>query len=513
MGLQISKIEELQMAEPKESEEPKETKDTKEPKETTKILVTCSICVESNSKQSEITCNFCQKKACRKCTQRYLLEASNSHCMFCRKSWNREFLYSQPFTKSFLNLDLKRHKEDILLDHHKSLLPETQAQIENEIKLRKMREQVTIESDKHSNLYFAIARDIKQKLRIEKERLEALSRPALDLSLQNLQILRVELEHLEQGKEQKQKREFVRNCVNQECKGFLSTRWICGLCSTKVCPACHEKYTGDIKAHSCDSKIVENVKAMEKNTKQCPKCAALIYRVEGCDQMWCTVCKTPWSWKTGNVILTGAIHNPHFYEWQRQNKNNGSDNKLIARQPGDMQCGGMPSMKDILFILETSYNNGLLSQSDYSVVYTFFDKVHRGLVHNTDHIRHMLQRRDRDQDDAFIKIRKNYLLNGMSTIVFKQKLQQIDKKREKVRGIEQIVEMFCVAATDILHKMIYPMTVHKTNVKGYRNEQLTEFMNELTTLKTYTINQFDKFAKCFNDCVIPKFTDWTLQYS
>ena len=52
--------------------------------------------------------------------------------------------------------------------------------------------------------------------------------------------------------------------------------------------------------------------------------------VKNCDQMWCTQCHTAFSWKTGKIETT--IHNPHFYEWQRQNG-------TVVRNPNDIECG------------------------------------------------------------------------------------------------------------------------------------------------------------------------------
>ena len=71
---------------------------------------------------------------------------------------------------------------------------------------------------------------------------------------------------------------------------------------------------------------------LAKDSKPCPKCQSLIFKINGCDQMWCTQCHTAFSWKTGK--LEKNIHNPHFYEWQR--KNGGG---AAPRNPGDFECG------------------------------------------------------------------------------------------------------------------------------------------------------------------------------
>ena len=41
-------------------------------------------------------------------------------------------------------------------------------------------------------------------------------------------------------------------------------------------------------------------------------------------------------WNTG-VIDNGPVHNPHFYEYQK----NADENGVAPRNPGDIVCGGM----------------------------------------------------------------------------------------------------------------------------------------------------------------------------
>ena len=74
-------------------------------------------------------------------------------------------------------------------------------------------------------------------------------------------------------------RTFLKGCPVADCRGFLSTQWKCGLCETKVCKECHEPTTED---HLCDPDKVKSVALIEKETRPCPKCASLIYKVSGC---------------------------------------------------------------------------------------------------------------------------------------------------------------------------------------------------------------------------------------
>ena len=58
---------------------------------------------------------------------------------------------------------------------------------------------------------------------------------------------------------------------------------------------------------------------------------------KNCDQMWCTECKVAFSWNTGKIVYGGQIHNPHYYQYMR-NQNQGGP---APRNPGDVLCGGL----------------------------------------------------------------------------------------------------------------------------------------------------------------------------
>ena len=132
-----------------------------------------------------------------------------------------------------------------------------------------------------------------------------------------------------------ERRVFVRACPAGDCRGFLSQVWKCGMCDNWTCPDCHEvKGLEKDGPHMCDPNSVETAKMLAKDSRPCPKCASVIFKIDGCDQMFCTQCHTAFSWRTGRVEM-GTIHNPHYYEYQRQRG-------TVPRNPGDVPCGGFP---------------------------------------------------------------------------------------------------------------------------------------------------------------------------
>lgn len=69
-------------------------------------------------------------------------------------------------------------------------------------------------------------------------------------------------------------------------------------------------------SHVCDKQVLEDCRLANENTKPCPKCKTMIYRTEGCSQMFCTRCHTGFHWNTAQIIK--RPENEYFQEYQRQ---------------------------------------------------------------------------------------------------------------------------------------------------------------------------------------------------
>ncbi len=91
----------------------------------------CIVCTEHFNKitHKKIICCYCLFESCNKCVQKYiLLNIQDPHCMNCKKVWNREYL-DEKMSKLFINNELKNHRENILFEKEKNLLPETQENV------------------------------------------------------------------------------------------------------------------------------------------------------------------------------------------------------------------------------------------------------------------------------------------------------------------------------------------------------------------------------------------------
>jgi hypothetical protein len=101
-------------------------------------------------------------------------------------------------------------------------------------------------------------------------------------------------------------------CIYPDCRGYLDLLHVCMLCKCKVCHMCKEEKKVN---HTCDPELVKTMKAIERESRPCPKCNARISKQSGCNQMFCIICNTAFNYTTGE-IENGKIHNPHYFEWR-----------------------------------------------------------------------------------------------------------------------------------------------------------------------------------------------------
>jgi hypothetical protein len=259
------------------------------------------------------------------------------------------------------------------------------------------------------------------------------------------------------------KRQFIKGCPVDDCRGFLSSQWKCGLCETWSCPDCHI-VIGQSKdtPHTCDPNNVESAKLLQKETKPCPKCAAAIFKIDGCDQMWCTQCHTAFSWKTGNIET--RIHNPHYYEWLR--KTQGS----VPRDPNDIphvNCGEIQFGRDMVDTINRfSTNNSVLKSKK-------LDRTIRMMIHHQEiTLRYDLyEARNRS-------LRIQYLMKDIDEDVFKKSLQKEEKKHNKQTERNDVIRMVTTASGDIFNRFIRHL---------YQNPNTKDMtiLDEIDTLRTY----------------------------
>jgi hypothetical protein len=384
--------------------------------------------------------------------------------MNCKKIFTRDFL-SENCTNIFITKNLKTHRENILLDHQKCLLPETQPYVVLEKERKKIDNQVR-ELMKEQEHFARLIREKSDQIKnLQNTRRNIRLEITGDASSDNIEI-----------------KKFIRKCPIQDCRGFLSSRWKCGVCDTNICNKCNEPKNIDIE-HICDPQNIETMILLNKDTKPCPKCGTMICKISGCDQMFCPDCHTAFSWNRG-TIETGIIHNPHYYEFLRKN-NNG----VVPRNPGDIPCGGIPDYYTFRIINDVRFSN-----------------IHQTLTHiqNVE-----IRRYNYIENEELINrdLRIKYLMNEINDAQLKQVLQQNEKANQKIIEFRNIYQMFCDVGSDIFRQMVdeyykivprnikNPSLEQKERICDYSKQQLI-ILDRLIEYFNDNLKKVGKIYKC-----------------
>jgi len=295
----------------------------------------------------------------------------------------------------------------------------------------------------------------------------------------------------------KVKREFIKACPVTDCRGFLSTQWKCGICNVKVCKECHDPLSAEeveSDSHICNADKVASVKLIAAETRPCPKCSSVISKVSGCDQMFCTECKTPFSWKTGEVE-TGHIHNPHYFEWMRKS------GTAIPQAPVGVLVCDMDHDTVIDQLRTRSYHNHrrlVLPTEDQQlceIIYTRYAHMQ-----HSQHVMRSLRRQLTNADEEKRVLRVRYLTNELTEKGWKEALRQIEKNHHLIRSRMHLLEMYLASFRDILNTFLTstPMDVIK----------------QLNQLLLFTMEQYDLInTRCHSTALIKSFINpWTDTY-
>ncbi len=439
----------------------------------------CPICCEHFTQQlrKPICCPKCNTETCAVCTKRFLLDLiDDPHCMSCNFGWTRSFL-NENLSNAFMNGDWLDHRQQILWRREEAYLPEAQIVAERITKgrnLRKVLEPLELERQKILRELAKIETEYNQVMR-RIHRLEA-GEEETPLTVQAVET------------EKKERKEFIRRCPHDNCKGFLSSAWKCGLCENYTCKECLIVRGKDRDAaHECKADDLATAKLIAKDTKFCPnpQCGMGIMRTEGCSQMFCTSCKTAFDWNTMKIITSGHIHNPHYFAYLQQN------GQHINRTAGDMMCGGLPPPS----IIQPA--RGQPKQNWMENAMTIYQSI--GHMFDVVGPRYAAHIREEDNRDYRVK----YLLNDIKKAEIERILVIQERKRERERSIREVIDTYSNVGAEIFRRFA---AESKRDAKAWE-----PFHKELQGLRSYCNEEFMKISRHYK-VVVPIITEVVTRY-
>jgi hypothetical protein len=288
----------------------------------------CFICTESftKNKRKQITCFKCDFVACLECVKHYLLTINHEPtCMSCNQVWGIDFIHNN-LPSTFLKKDYYAKRIEYFYEIEKALFPQTRALLlEREIHLKRISEMKELIRNLEWDVYACILPLREFGYSLEEARNDSQYIPFLDNKFRLLEARRelktlmdIDMDRLTSNQE------YVHPCADSRCKGMLNVLNACVLCERMHCRDCLMIDDMEHEVKGCDENVVKSIQRIREDCKPCPQCRVLIHKVDGCNQMFCTKCKTVFDWESCR-ITNGAVHNPHYLEWVMKDPNGEAD--------------------------------------------------------------------------------------------------------------------------------------------------------------------------------------------
>jgi len=222
--------------------------------------------------------------------------------------------------------------------------------------------------------------------------------------------------------------------------------------------------------------------------------------VKNCDQLWCTQCRTAFSWRTGQ-IETGVVHNPHYWEYIRKH---GNEDDEVKRQFGDQNepVVNNPN-EDLLNLNECDFRfENLVWNRDFMFRLDIFKNEITEVLREISHCqRYEIPRARVDIHDPKNNedIRLKYLENGIDEKKFKMTIHRRQKLNEFKQELVQILETFVTVfreSTIRYYRLI--MSVPKVRDLVKIKEFVKQWITEIRQVRDFTYNSIEKLCSRFN---------------
>ena len=284
------------------------------------------------------------------------------------------------------------------------------------------------------------------------------------------------------------------SCPNNDCRGYLSTQYKCELCELFTCHDCLEVIGySKTEPHTCDPNNVASAEMIKKETKPCPQCGVRIFKISGCNQMWCTECEIAFDYRTLKID-NGAVHNPHYYaHLQQQNQG------VAPRNPQDIVCGGLVSVNNLMTYVFNKIKTEITDVGEYAILTSYLGDMHRVISHVTYYdlprlrqaIRHL-----QDGEDLRIK----YILSKIDKTEIGKQIYKRDIKRKKETELLHLYEILSVVGIENFN-MLEELS-RKANSSTSFVDEVNKKSLVLDNLRDYCNKMFAQISVTYNTTVM-----------
>ena len=447
---------------------------------TTALDSECDICCEkyNNSTRRLVKCEYgdCNTEMCKTCVRTCLMGTVNDpHCFACKKPFTEKYLVEE-LGRTWVTSTYREHRREMLFQREGiAKLPDSMLAAANYTKIKREQDLILCHREELT------------KLKLEENAI-----------LARINNCHANIHRIRNGESAEKKTAaaiFTMPCTADDCRGYLSTAYKCGICHLYTCPKCFDLigHTRGDNTHVCKEENVQSAELIRKETKPCPSCGTRIHKIDGCDQMFCTHCKKPWSWNTGKIDVSGRIHNPHYYQLQREMA--ARQGTAVPREPGDAVCGGLLDfyrLRSVVFPrLKDSTRENIVGQQ----LRTNITDLHQFVSHiiNVD-LREI--RRKITQFSEFENIRVEYIVKKITKDIMAAYIYRTDNMRKKQVELLHIYELINVVGVELFNAFN-----NSANIGDAFIAEVTAHMDEYNKLRVYCNDQFANISRTYNQTV------------
>lgn len=433
----------------------------------------CTLCTENMADNDRIICPHCGVEICEPCFQYSItMELQDPICIYCKNTLSIEFILSNNITHWCEKVFLEYYS-NLLLEKEKNKLMDTLPKYKKHLEINKLKkERNNLDTNKK------ILNSLKNlKLSKEEHKLkydnEILLRNLKKEEINN-KIYKIEESLNIKKKEKKEKISYITKCPNTNCKGYINTQYKCELCETEICKACFMIKDND---HICKRSDIESADLIKKDSKPCPGCYVPIFKISGCNQMFCTNCNTVFHWETLKLDK-GAVHNQHYFDYIAQLRNS-TDQIRIE----NAACGNIEELYPRI------------------IKYTRRSFIHQVYLANQELNADIIPRLREYFKDDFENYRIEYLCNKLSEKNWKKKIMKDTIANEANYSYIEIYEMFVTISSDLIRKLCFEIDTILTKKEKEAKKIIISFFKTYLSSKKNDNLGFQYFSSSLKyDC-------------